>query len=588
MGGYLSLIVTDTIQGIFFYPVIIVFIVFVLWKFSWPSEVVQVMLDRVPGESFLNPYDISNLRDFNIFMLIVTIVATLLHTASGLTGGSNCAITAHEGKMASILGTWRGAFTTIFFIAIAIAVITIMNHKNYAEDAKIIRTGISQKIAEDLLETPEEQAALMEKINAIPPIRHEIGKDAPMSQKSNPDQVYFKVAGEYFGTSGDGSSKTQQFITIFNQQMLAAAMRHMLPIGLAGLFCMMIVLFIISTDTARINSAAATLVQDCVVPFYKDGSALPLEKHVFLIRLLSIAVGVIFLIGSVFMSQLDYINLFVQIMYGMWLGGCGPMLVFGFYSRFGTTAGAWTSLLSGMFISIGGALVQRNWADYIYPWLECMELVDTVGNFLNTVSAPFNPYIVWEMSRLKFPINSYEIYFIAMMTSMIVYIGVSLLTYRKPFNLERMLHRGQYAIEGEKNISSPWTCQNLWDKIIGITPEYSFWDKVIAWGVFCYSFIYKFLIAFLFVVIYNVFSPWSMAWWGHYFLIVSLVIPGIAAVVTSVWFGIGSCVDMGKLFRDLKNRVANPLDNGMVSGHVSLAEKKQLDELEHSKNNTKQ
>ena len=109
MGGYLSLIVTDTIQGIFFSPVIIVFIVFVLWKFSWPSEVVQVMLDRVPGESFLNPYDISNLRDFNIFMLIVTIVATLLHTASGLTGGSNCAITAHEGKMASILGTWRGA-----------------------------------------------------------------------------------------------------------------------------------------------------------------------------------------------------------------------------------------------------------------------------------------------------------------------------------------------------------------------------------------------------------------------------------------------------------------------------------------------
>ncbi len=32
------------------------------------------MLDRAPGESFLNPMDIKSLRDFNLFALIVTVL----------------------------------------------------------------------------------------------------------------------------------------------------------------------------------------------------------------------------------------------------------------------------------------------------------------------------------------------------------------------------------------------------------------------------------------------------------------------------------------------------------------------------------
>ena len=46
MGGTLSIIITDTMQGLIFFPVILIFIVFILSKFSWSQEIVQVMSDR--------------------------------------------------------------------------------------------------------------------------------------------------------------------------------------------------------------------------------------------------------------------------------------------------------------------------------------------------------------------------------------------------------------------------------------------------------------------------------------------------------------------------------------------------------------
>ncbi|MBQ6472042.1 MAG: hypothetical protein IJJ33_08665 [Victivallales bacterium] len=578
--GQLSITITDTLQALLFLPVVLIFIIFVLTKFSWSNEIVQVMADRAPGESFINPYDLSKLRDFNWFMLITTWVGLGLHRISGITGNSGgAAVTAHEGKMANLLGTWRGAFDTIFYVCIAVAIITVLHHQNFAAKAKEIRTSISQVIAEEKIQDPAERAQFMEKMSSIPEQRHVIGQDAPFSEKTSPDQVYFDKAQEYFGLDGQGSKRTQEFKTLFRQMMLPVTMRHLLPKGLVGLFCMLILLFILSTDDSRIYSASSTLVQDCVVPFYKEGQLSP-EKHVFWIRLISIGVGVFFVFGSVFMSQLDYISLFVSITYGMWMGGCGPMLMFGLYSRFGTTAGAWCSLLLGMCINLSGAICQRCWASFIYPLLEDHGLVDRVGAILTTLSKPFHPYVVWEMNRLKFPINSYEVYLIAMLSSLVVYIVVSLLTKKEPFNLERMLHRGKYATEGAKNITSAWTWKTVWQKLIGITPEYSRSDKAIAWAVFGYSFVYKFIIMFILVVIVNAFMPWGSKGWGNYFFVANLAVPGVAAVLTAIWFGIGGIRDLRRMFHDLANRTSNPLDNGMVSGHVSLDEKEKIAAIE--------
>ena len=215
---------------------------------------------------------------------------------------------------------------------------------------------------------------------------------------------------------------------------------------------------------------------------------------------------------------------------------------------------------------------QRNWADLVYPWLEINELHVPVGEFLAACSSPFEPWIVWRMAPHKFPINSMEINFIIMLSSLFFYIAGSLITYKGPFNLDRMLHRGIYNTDDDKQPPFHWSFRNAFKKIIGITPEYSTGDKVISWSVFIYSFIYKFLITFVLVVLWNIFSPWKLAWWGHYFFIVYLGVPLVSAFVTSIWFFIGGVIDIRRLFRDLAARVDNPLDNGQVEGSVALSD----------------
>jgi hypothetical protein len=117
--------------------------------------------------------------------------------------------------------------------------------------------------------------------------------------------------------------------------------------------------------------------------------------------------------------------------------------------------------------------------------------------------------------------------------------------------------------------------------MLGITKEYTTGDKVIAWGFFLYSFVWGFVITVLFVIIWKSFYPLSNEWWGDYFFIVYLVVPGIMAFISTFWFGIGGVVDLRRLFRDLKERVTNDLDNGQVDGHVSLADKAEFEKLEH-------
>lgn len=256
------------------------------------------------------------------------------------------------------------------------------------------------------------------------------------------------------------------------------------------------------------------------------------------------------------------------------------MVLGGLYTRIGTTAGAWAALLSGSGFMTIGIIIQRNWANAVYPWLEKMNWVVPLGNFLQWISSPLHPFVLWKMDPYKAPVNAVELSFISMLLSIIFYCVVSLLTYRHPFNLDRMLHRGKYNTDGEIEVKSVWTWKNVFSKILCITNEYTRGDRIIAWSVFFYSFGLGFCL-FLIVIVWNCFDSWNMKWWGNYYLIRSLLIPCAIAIVTTVWFFIGGVIDLRRMFRDLKNRQVDNDDNGVVSGHVSLSDKKKFDKIDN-------
>jgi hypothetical protein len=188
------------------------------------------------------------------------------------------------------------------------------------------------------------------------------------------------------------------------------------------------------------------------------------------------------------------------------------------------------------------------------------------------------------MDPVKFPINSYEVSFLAIIFGIIAYVAVSLLTCREPYNLDRLLHRGIYRDPGEPEpVREKWTWKNIFRKIISITPDYTRGDRFIAYLVFSYGFIYSVGISFIGTLIWNLIKPWPEEWWGYYFFINNILVASAIGIISTVWFSIGGVIDLRRLFRDLEKRVVDPLDNGQVSGGIALNEAKRIEEIENKK-----
>jgi len=574
-GGSVALLVTDCLQGIMCYPMFMMIVLFALYKFSWGKMIVPVMFDRVPGESFMNPFDISNMRDFNIFMLVVGIAKRILNRAVWIGSGSQTsARDAHEQKMAGVLATWRSGFAVLMQVLIAIMLIVMMNHKDFSDIALRTRTKLCAKAAEEVM--PELRRELAANVAAVGEQKHLIGVDAPLSQKKNLDTLYFDAARRTLAGQPDENLRVQKFRSLYYQQLMPVAMRHLLPHWMLGLFMLLVVMIMISTDNSRIFLISTAMAQDLVLPFLSK----PMEtRHqLWLIRWLSLLVAIILYLGSYFVTQMEFLTLFITIVAGVWVSGAGSVMCFGLYSRFGTSAGAFAALISGCSVSVSGIMISRHWPDYIYPWLEARGWVEPVGRIMYWASKPMHPYVLWQMNATKFPINAFEVSFIAIVASCFFYVLVSLcqtlrITIRpfgiswreeKLFNLDKMLYRGEYADDKSKVITTKWTLRNVFSKLIGISPEYTKGDRAISYGVFCYTFIYRFFGTFLLILLFNWISPWGRRGWSNYYLVTVIAVPFVVALVSTAWFMIGGIHDLRCLFMDLEARKRDFSDDGRV------------------------
>ena len=466
-----------------------------------------------------------------------------------------------------MLGSWRNGFAWMMILLLAIVVIVFMTSPHFVGKNRFdtnsteVRQELSAKVLEEAIPDDEAlRAKIIAKVKEVPSRVTQEYIDSPNSQQKNLDTPYFDTVRQELGDTPEGRYQFQKFRSLYQQMMMPTVVAKIFPVGMLGLFCLLMVMLLISTDDSRIFNASSTLMQDVILPMFKGH--LPQAKHLLYLRLMTIGVAVFFLIVSLFFAQLDYINMFTTIMCSLWLGGAGPIMVFGLYSRFGNLTGAWCAIIFGSGTSLAGLILQRTWALTVYPFLEKMGWVEGLNNFLVTVSSPFNPWIEWSMDPVKFPINSFEIYFISMVLSVGGYVIGSYLTY-KPYDLDKLLHRGKYA-DGPEPVKEKWTLRNIFSKIIGITPEYTRGDRIIAYSVFFYSVVYSVGIIFFGIVIWNAIWPWPHSWWTVKFFITTLLIPGIVGVISTIWFMIGGSIDAIHLFRDLKKRVEDPNDNGQI------------------------
>ncbi len=563
MGGQLTVMVTDCIQGLISYPLYAILVFYVLSRFSWSSDIVPGLLDRPAGQSMVNPYDIKQLRDFNLFWVISGILGTTLGRMSwsGSLGYQGAAINPHEQKMGMMIGGFRAGFASLMTLTLAIAGIAYLTGTNFAEESNAVYSAVTRKAVQENLSEPKYaavQSELLEMINSgsIPPaLQQRLEQNKHYKSVTNFSPRKYSYIVQHAVATVD-RKKAQNCSSIMQQMLIPVTVSHILPTGLMGIMCVIMIFLMFSTDTTSLHSWGSILMQDIVLPFRKKEVA-P-KEHIFMLRLAICVVALCAFCGSVMFEQTDYIIMFFTITTAIWIAGSGPAITLGLYWKRGTSAGAFASLLSGSSIALGGILLQQNWAKSVYPFLEKRGLIPVLSNILETVSRPFHPYIQWQMNPSKFPVNSIEMNFLALLFSLIVYIAVSLLTCRKPYDLNKMLNR-----DGKKPVFV-WTKKRIASRWFGIDDNYTKGDKVIAYGVFFWTFIWGFVISFLGIIIWNHFYKWPDSWWCSRVLVVMIIVPGVMALLTTVWFAWGGISDLKKMFVRLKESNEDISDNGQV------------------------
>ena len=479
-GGQLTVMITDCVEGLLALVMFIVIIVALLVIFDW-SQIQEAMSHAPAGKSMLDPFDIKNAKDFNMWYVLIGVLGSIYGVMAWQGGHAfnSCAKNAHEAKMGAILGTWRNASKGVMVTLLAVCAITFLKHPDFAAGAAQVQEVLN-KIAD-----PQVQ----------------------------------------------------------NQMRMPIAINLMLPIAIKGMLCSIMLFGLLACDSSYLHSWGSIFIQDVVLPLRKK--PLTPRQHINLLRWAIIGVALFGFFFSLLFRQTEYILMFFALTGAIFLGGAGSVIAGGLYWKKGTTAGAWAAMISGSGLAVGGIILQQCWKT-IHPWL--LQLFPNI------------PFIV--DNAAKFPVNGQIMFFWAMVTAIALYFIVSLLTCKQDFNMERMLHRGRYAVADDKvkiEFEKRWS----WSSIIGIDEHFTKGDKMISASVFTWTMFWW--IVFIVVTLWNVFSRWPLSWWATYWHYYAIIIPLVIGIVTTVWFLWGGIRDLHELYIDLKTYKSDASDDGTVT-----------------------
>ncbi|HEY7090432.1 MAG TPA: hypothetical protein VH518_20210 [Tepidisphaeraceae bacterium] len=489
VGGQVTAMVTDCIEGIFSHLIYIVVVVAVLLTVHW-SQIVQVMESAPAGKSQINPFDAGGVEDFN-FWFVMMYLAIQVYQRMALQnkqGFNSAARTPHESRMGDVLGNWRGYARNVMLLVLAICALTYMKHPDFAREAAPINNAI----------------------NSIPADRD------------------------------DGYMRKQMTVPI--------ALRYLLPVGMKGLFCSMMVMGLLAGDSGHMHSWGSIFVQDVLLPLRRK--PMSPRQHIWALRAAVTFVAAFAFAFSLLYPQQQYIALWWALTGGIFIGGAGVAIIGGLYWKKGTAAAAWAGAITGSCLSLLGILLTNKAA---WGWF-----VANAGPSLASIGIS---------TPAKFWFNGQQTQFFSACVAVCVYVIVSLLSGKHEFNLDRMLHRGVYAVEAKPD--KPVTRRGgikhwLANSVLRFDENFTFWDKVVSAGIFWWSI--ALAAVMVTITIWNLgFERWPVAWWAKYWLIVAIVLPFLIALATLVWFGIGGIIDIRDFFRALATMKRDFKDDGTVS-----------------------
>jgi len=476
LGGQITVMVTDCVQGVFCGFGFIIVCVYLLYAFGW-ADITTALSAAPAGASMLDPTQTSSVKDFNFWFYAIGVFGSFYGYMSwqGSQGYYSSGLNPHEQKMGQIISLWRLLPQNVMIVLIPVCAFAFMTLTQYAAEAdgvRVVLAGIDNE-------------------------------------------------------------------AIRTQMTVPVVLSHILPAGIRGLFCAIMILFLITTQDTYLHSWGSIFIQDVVLPLRKR--PFTPKQHVYLLRCSIVFVALFAFLFSAFFQQTTYILMFMAIT-GAIVSGAGVVIIGGLYWKYGTALASWAAMTIGWVIAVGKIILEQ--VSHFYT--------DVVG-------ADRGLYLQW-MDWIN-GINNQWIWFWTMLLCIVTYVVVSLFRRRSSqgFDLDQMLNRGKYQIAEEHVVeeSSP----SLWWKILGFTREFSRTDRWLAVALVVWNFGWfgLFIVGTACNFMFDIPGwVWSRFWQGWIWVNLGIGLPA------TIWFAIGGAQDIRRLFKRLSSVERDASDDGHV------------------------
>jgi SSS family solute:Na+ symporter len=325
----------------------------------------------------------------------------------------------------------------------------------------------------------------------------------------------------------------EQTETLRNQLRTPLAVATMLPPGLLGLMCAAMLAAFISTNDTYLHSWGSILIQDVILPFRKR--PFTPRQHLWLLRASVLGVAVFIFVFSLLYRPTQYIAMFLT-------------LTGSLYWKRGSTGGAWAAMITGMVLATTGVVIKQYDASVFIAGLDTFFWPCAVALYI------------------KDGLTGQEITFWTSVYAVGMYVLVSILG-RTEFDMDRMLHRGRHAVEGEGGDVPPPT---TWLEKLGFTKEFTGSDRVVTYITLGWPLVWT--VVFIIGTIYNLLVDVPDERWLDFWRVWTWLTVFTAFCVT-IWFTIGGGRDLRNLFRRLRQIEDNPTEDGRVEDHHNVGER---------------